>query len=378
MEIITNSTGPANPPILQTQEGISGLFDSFISWIDRGEKTTRTYLTNLHQFLTWTKFKGITQPTRQDVIAYRQWLATEHEAIDSDPTAPNGWKFRTDTAGRPVILQCKPNTIAQYLRSIAQFFKWAANNGLYNDIAANIHGPKVPNDNHHKEALTAGEVLDIERSITARATAKTDAAREAAKDTAGRIQRSEEQGKRLYAIYSLAVNAGLRTVEISRANVKDFETKGGEAWLFVWGKGRAEADQKKALAPEVAAAITDYLQSRTDRPTGNSPLFVATGNRSKGKRIATTTISTMLKSAMKEAGYNSEKITAHSLRHTTGTAIQQITGNIYTTQKYMRHCNPATTEIYVHTDTARAEAGIAKQLYQFYHAAPRREAQQAL
>ena len=189
----------------------------------------------------------------------------------------------------------------------------------------------------------------------------------AAKDTAGRIQRSTEQGKRLYAMYLLSVNAGLRTIEISRANEKDLETKGGQTWLYIWGKGRTEPDQKKPIAPEVAAAIRDYLESRTDRPTTASPLFVSTGNRSGGKRIATTTISTMLKRAMQEAGFNSERLTAHSLRHTAGTAVQELTGDIYTTQKYMRHSNPATTEIYLHNDTEKNEIGIAQRLYNLFH-----------
>ena len=168
-------------------------------------------------------------------------------------------------------------------------------------------------------------------------------------------------------MYLLAVNAGLRTIEIHRANVKDLETKGGQTWLYIWGKGHTEPDQKKPIAPEVTEAIKDYLQSRTDKPTGSSPLFVSTGNRSGGRRIATTTISTMLKKAMQEAGFNSERLTPHSLRHSTGTAVQELTGDIYTTQKYMRHSNPATTEIYLHNDTEKQEAGIAQDLYNLFH-----------
>ena len=75
----------------------------------------------------------------------------------------------------------------------------------------------------------------------------------------------------------------------------------------------------------------------------------------------------MLKRAMQEAGFNSERLTAHSLRHTAGTAVQELTGNLYTTQQYMRHSNPATTEIYLHNDTEKAEASIAQQLYNLYH-----------
>ena len=344
-----------------------GLFDDFVAWIDRSEKTTRTYLTNLKQFMAWLKYAAVVNPIRQDIISYRQWLTAEHEAIKLDPDSITGWKYRTDAHGNPLKINCKPNTIAQYLRSVCQFFRWTAANNLYPDIAANIHAPKLRHDRHSKEALTAPEVLAIEKSIAQRAQERTQAAQNAQKDTAGRMQRSTEQGKRLYAMYLLAVNAGLRTVEISRANIKDLETKGGQTWLYIWGKGRTEADQKKPIAPEVAAAVKEYLKSRTDKPTGNSPLFVSTGNRSRGKRIAATTISTMLKRAMQEAGFDSERITAHSLRHTAGTNVQEITGNLYATQLYMRHSNPATTEIYLHNDTEKAEAGIAQQLYNLYH-----------
>jgi len=351
--------------IAPAQELTTGLFMDFVAWIDRSEKTTRTYIVNLRQFMAWLQYTDTRRPQRADIISYRDWLSVEHEAIQLDPVA--GWSYRTDRNGNPIKVNCKPNTIAQYLRSVCQFFRWTAANNLYPDIAANIHAPKISHNTHKKEALTPAEVLQIENSIAQKAQEATTAAAEAAKDKAGRMQRSTEQGKRLYAMYLLAVNAGLRTVEISRANVKDLVTKGGNTWIYIWGKGRTEPDQKKPLAPEVTAAIKDYLQSRTDRPTGNSPLFVSTGNRSGGKRIATTTISTMLKQAMQQAGFDSERITAHSLRHTAGTAVQELTGDIYTTQKYMRHSNPATTEIYLHNDTEKQETTIAQQLYNLYH-----------
>lgn len=358
--IISNDTGL----MIQKQDLTPSLFDNFIKWIDRGEKTTRTYIVNLRQFIAWLRYSAITRPERQDIISYRQYLCTEHEAIQLDGLS---WKYRTDKSGNPVKVICKPNTIKQYLQSVCQFFKWTATEGLYPNIAENIHAPKVKHDTHRKEALTAAEVQTIENSITRKAAESLNEAEQAQKDTEGRMQRATEKGKRLYAMYLLTVTAGLRTIEISRANIKDLEEKGGCTYLYIWGKGHTEADTKKALAPEVAAAIKDYLKSRTDRPTGASPLFVATGNRSKGKRIAATTISTMLKGAMKEAGFNSERLTAHSLRHTAGTNAMQLTGDLYTTQQYMRHSSPATTEIYLHIDTEQKEAEIAQRLYNHYH-----------
>lgn len=363
MQLQTTGTYKAMPEQdLQLQ-----LFNDFVSWIDRSKNTTRAYIINLRQFAVWLNYSAITRPVREDIISYREYLCTEHDAIQLDSNNLNGWKYRTDKDGNRIRVQCKPNTIAQYLRSVCQFFRWTASNGLYPDIATNIHAPKVKHDIHRKDALTVDEVQTIEKSISTKTSEKLIKAETARKDTTGRIQRTTEQGKRLYAMYLLAVNTGLRTIEIARANIKDIEVKGGNAWLYVWGKGHTEPDAKKPLAPKVKEAIDEYLKSRTDNPTGISPLFVATGNRSGGKRLATTTISTMLKKAMQEAGFNSERLTAHSLRHTAGTNVQELTGNIYLTQRYMRHSNPATTEIYLHVDTERQEAEIATQLYNLYH-----------
>ena len=339
MELITTNT--ASPALSFNLSCI----DAFISYIDRGEKTTRTYLMNLKQFAAWLKYAQITNPTRQDIISYRQYLTAEHDAITLDNSTPCGYQIRTDKNGNPIKINCKPNTVKQYLRNVCQLFKWTAAAGIYPNIAENIHAPKIKADTHRKEALTPADVMTIE----------------------SKIDRSNTQGKRLYAMFLLAVNAGLRTIEINRANIKDIETKNGSSYLYIWGKGHTEPDTRKPLAPEVKAAIDDYLQSRTDSKTGNSPLFTATGNRSGGKRIAVTTISTMLKRAMQAAGYDSERLTAHSLRHTAGTNTMEITNDIYLTQKYMRHANPATTEIYLHNETEKAETDIAQKLYNRYH-----------
>lgn len=343
------------------------LIESYVSWVDRCEKTCRTYLVNLRQFYAWTLYQGVNEPIRKDIVSYRDWLHSEHEAIALDKESPTGWSYRMDKrTGAPLRLTCKASTVVGYLQAVKSFFAWTAENGLYPDVAKSVHSLKIDRS-HKKEALKAFEAVEIEESIITKSEEKVQAAGQAVKDQAGRIQRSTEQGKRLYAIYLLSVTGGLRTVELSRLNVRDFETKGKQAWIYIWGKGHSEADAKKALAPEVAQAIREYLESRTDNPTKDSPLFVATGNRSGGKRIAPTTIGTMLKKAMVEAGFDSERLTAHSLRHTAGTTVQNMTGNIYVTQKYMRHSNPATTEIYLHMDDEEQDAEVAGSIYGFLH-----------
>lgn len=354
---------PAAGAISTGPQSFQNLFAAYIAYIDRSEKTAQTYAKDLKQFCAWMHYKGIEAPTRENIIEYRDFLQSEHDAIAFDPVT--GWRYRSSTDQKAAA--CKPNTVAQYLRTVNAFFTWTAQSGIYPNIAAGIHAPKIRRDTHRKEALQPADVLRIEETITSTAEARKTAAEAAKKDAAGRLQRAEEQAARLRAMYLLAVNCGLRTVEISRANIKDIETRGGQSWLYVWGKGHSEPDTRKPLAPEVKAAIDDYIRARSDSPTGSSPLFVSTGNRSGGRRIAPTTISTMLKRALQAAGYDSERITAHSLRHTAGTNVMTITGDLFLTQKYMRHSNPATTEIYLHNQTETREAEIAQQLYNLYH-----------
>lgn len=310
---------------LQSRTEISSdLFRRFIAYTDREPTTTKGYITCLRQFANWITTTGRTQPEREDILAYKEYL--------------NG-----ETFGRSGAEPLKAGTKQQYLRAVKHFFKWTAAEGIYPNIADNIHGVKISHETHKKDALD----------------------REAVKIIADHIDRSTESGKRLYAMYLLCISCGLRTIEINRANIEDIKQNGSRTYLYLQGKGHSEHDQPVLVIPEVKEALHEYLQSRTDRPAAKSPLFVSTSNRSKGKRIAPTTISTMLKDALVSAGYDSDRLTAHSLRHTSGTGAYKATGNIYLAQKHQRHADPSTTEIYVHAEE-REERNTEQQVYNYF------------
>ena len=342
------------------------IFD-FVSYIDRPGKTAETYLTNLKQFAAWLNYSEIRQPTREDIIRYRAFLLSAHDAIKYSNEAP-GWKYRTDSNGKRITTSCRPGTAAQYLRTVKQFFTWTDAAGIYPNVAQGIHAPKIRTDAFKKEALTAADVQNIEKTMLSEPIIEAGPGESYPTDTISGSQRHSEQQKRLYAMFLLAVNAGLRTIELSRAKIQDLEIRNGNAYLYIFGKGHTEPDQRKPLAPEVYQAITDYLRTRSAPLEPSSPLFTATGNRSGGKPIAARTIGCMLKAAMRRAGYDSDRITAHSLRHTAGTSVMRITNNLYETQMYMRHESPCTTEIYLHNDNEEQEQAIARQLYAYYHA----------
>ena len=332
--------------VQQPQQNFNGqqLMERFIDYTDRKETTVKNYKKCISRFLTWLAYNEIGQPQREDIKAYRDFLAS------------CGY-----TAG----------TQQQYLRAVKHFFSWLAAEGIYPNVADNVHPPKVRHDIHKKDALRREDVPIVAESI----------------------DRSTENGKRLYAMYLLAITGGLRTIEISRADVGDIKTVGGRTYLYVWGKGHDDKDAPILIIPEVKEAIQEYLSSRPDKYTAKSPLFVASGNKGRpgtkiykrddlgnyvldenGKKIVDhlsdgrmtpTSISALFKEMLVKAGYDSDRITAHSIRHTSGTGAYKATHNIYLAQKHQRHTNASTTEIYVHAEE-RQERDTEQQVYNYY------------
>lgn len=161
------------------------------------------------------------------------------------------------------------------------------------------------------------------------------------------VETDTEEGASNYAILSLMVTGGLRTIEVTRADISDLRTLGENTVLFIQGKGRDEKTEYIKISEPVEKAIRQYLKFR-DRPTDSAPRFTSTSNNSKGKRLTTRTISGIVKTALKNVGYDSEGLTAHSLRHTAITLALLARREITEVQQFARHANLNTTMIYNH------------------------------
>lgn len=301
---------------LTTQQGLTAdLFTRFVAFIDAKPKTVETYTKALKQLFTFFGVNGISNPTREDVIAFREELkATGH----------------------------KPTTIQNYITATRLFFQWTEQERIYPNVAAHVKGAKLDRE-HKKDYLTSRQV----------------------KAVLGDIDRSTLQGKRDYAMLVLMITGGLRTVEVSRADIGDLRTAGDNTVLYVQGKGRDEKTEYIKLDAHVEAIIREYLKARGETKP-EAPLFASTSNNSKGKRMTTRAISGIAKAHMKEAGYNSEKLTAHSLRHTAVTLSLLAGKPLEEVQQFARHANMATTMIYNHAlDKAKngCSEAIAKAIF---------------
>ena len=272
-------------------------FERFISYLDASPKTIETYTKALRQFFNYIGVHGIRKPQREDVLAFR------------DDLKASG---------------LKPTTVQNYITATRIFFKWTAKEGLYPNIAEHVKGAKL-DKNHKKDYLTSRQ----------------------AKEVLAGVQTDSEEGLRNYAILSLMVTGGLRTIEVSRADVEDLRTVGESTVLYIQGKGREEKTEYIKISAPVEKAIRSYLKVRENVEEGQ-PLFTSTSNNSKGKRITTRTVSGVVKTALRNAGYDSTRLTAHSLRHTAITLALLAGREITEVQQFARHANLNTTMIYNH------------------------------
>ena len=161
------------------------------------------------------------------------------------------------------------------------------------------------------------------------------------------IERDSIDGLRDYAIFALMVTCGLRTVEIIRANIEDLRTLGDCRVLYVQGKGHAAKDDLVKVPAHVEAAIMAYLKEAGTPETGE-PLFRSNANRNKRGRLTTRSVSRIVKERMKNAGYNNDRLTAHSLRHTAATLMLLNGKSPQEVQQVLRHKAITTTMIYSH------------------------------
>lgn len=148
-----------------------------------------------------------------------------------------------------------------------------------------------------------------------------------------------------HAIIYLMLTTGMRSIEVRRAKKKDLRIVNHQRILYIHGKGRHSADDFVKIAPGVEAAIDDYLKKRRDK---NPYLFISHSHHTQIPYLSRSFFLTMIKRVLKDAGLESTRVTAHSLRHTAATLNLQRGESLEMTRQFMRHTNMASTLIYAH------------------------------
>lgn len=281
---------------------------SWISFCDVQAATQKTYDKAIQSFLAYLKDNAIERPTREDVIAYREFLIN------------GGYKV---------------STVRLYMTIAKKFFRWLASQCLYPNVADGVKLPKLPTDEHAHDALTLDE----------------------AKATLSTFKGKSEKDLRDKAIMAIMLNCGLRSVEVVRLDLGDIEKRRGVWVVNVRGKGQTGKVSVQISEP-LKKIIDEYLAVR---PKGkkNTALFISTARRNRGQRLQTQVISRLAKRTFKSIGIESDRVTCHSCRSTACTLMLEAGISIREVQKTLRHRRVETTEIYARDLNAFNNKGVA-------------------
>ena len=271
------------------------LVERWIAYAQVSKSSVKSYKKGIRRLMEYCAKQGITTPSRDFIIQYREYLQGKYA----------------------------PATANLYLTAAKLFFSFLQVEGFITvNPAERVKGLKI-RAGHKKDALTA----------------------DATKKILATFDSSTLQGKRDKAIFALMVTAGLRTIEVARANVGDIIDQDGKYFLLVQGKGHKEKDAMVKISDGVYNLIQDYLLLRADEKEN---LFGSVSKRNYSGRLTTTSISRIVKGAMKAAGYDSKRLTAHSLRHTAATTALQKGASLRDVQQVLRHTSITVTQVYLH------------------------------
>lgn len=160
-----------------------------------------------------------------------------------------------------------------------------------------------------------------------------------------------EYAERDFCILTLFLNCGLRVSELVGLNLTDFQ---GDT-VRVLGKGNKE--RTVYLNGACKLALERYLPKRlTPRERDKNALFISRNHN----RINVQTVKWLVKKHLQEAGLDTQKYSAHKLRHTAATLMYQNGVDIRTLQNILGHTSVNTTMIYTHIEDNSLREAAAK------------------
>lgn len=299
---IENSVLPSVIEVSKNDLAVNGINWDAILIAFMADNTTR--LNSAHQyekqigyFFKWCKesAKDLSLLEYSDIVAYMRYLES----------------------------RLKGNTVESYLCAVRRFYKWTEKRKLYPNIADGI---KADNREEYftKDHLTNSQSRELISFY----------------DNGNNLRNQ--------AMIELMLKAGLRTIEVTRLKISDYNRAFGKQYINVWGKGHNEESKKFHPVPvtdKTAKLIEAYLATRKGADKEDY-LFVSESRQNKGNQLTTRTIRSICRTALVGIGLNDEAHTAHSLRHTFAVMMLKNGQSLHDTQLLLRHKNPVTTQRY--------------------------------
>lgn len=269
----------------------------------------------VHPFLIQQNSEGTRLEYRSEIRLFSDWLGKP--IVQTAPLDLIAYRQHLEERG------LKPATVHKKLSVLRSFFSFITQMLSLPNPALCVRLPKIT-DQSMKATLNLQEVGKLLSVI----------------DTGTHV------GRRDLAIMGLLLVNGLRSIEVSRANVGDIREIEGYTVLKVRGKGGKIADAK--LRQDVQDGIVAYLKDRNDAAP-DEPLFLGIGNLAKG-RISPKTVQARVRYYLTLAGIAKPNLSCHSLRHTCAVLTLSLgKADLVQVQRLLRHSDPKVTMRYIQT-----------------------------
>lgn len=285
-------------PKMDLKTTIESFIEQFLKSLDIRDSSRSTYARQIKEFLAWQVKRGLSNPSREDILAYKEYLTKDKKLASL--------------------------TVSGYLTAVRKIFEWLESIKAYPNIAKNIKGPKRKRG-FRKDSLTVEQVRLLLNSIN----------------------RDNLSGKRDFAMLNLMIRTGLRTIEIARATREDITHQSGAAVLLIHGKGRDSKDDLVLLTENTLQPIREYLKAR-GKIRDEDPIFASHSTKNNGGQLTTRSISRIVKDRLLDLGWDDSRLTAHSLRHTAITLSLLAGATPQEARAMARHSDINTTLIYAH------------------------------
>ena len=170
---------------------VDELVDSFIASQDVKQSSKLLYKRTLKQYFNWVTKKNylLSEIARPQLLEYKEELLL---------------------SGMSSLI------VGSYITSVRRFYEWTEANKFYPNVAKGIKNPKRKQQ-FKKQPLLPAQATNL-------------------------LNYYQDKTLRDYAIISLLLRTGLRTIEVIRASVEDITFKGSQRVLLIQGKGRDEKD----------------------------------------------------------------------------------------------------------------------------------------
>jgi len=271
----------------ESQLKVEDYVKRFLDYIDVSPKTIETYKIALRQFTSYLDRNNISNPTREQIIEYREQLKE----------------------------YLKPTTVNSYLIAIRNLYQWLEYEEITKDITKNIKGIKLEN-RHLKRGLSLEEISKV-LSVC--------------KDTREEL------------LVKLMINLGLRCNEVVNIELNDFYDDKGIIMLKVLGKAR---DGLKQDPIKVDNRLFELIKKYVKEYDIQDYLFVSNSNHNHNGKLTTKTIRYIITNLFKKAELDMSKLSTHSTRHTTCELLLENGMPIQEVSEFLRHRQVSTTLVY--------------------------------